>query len=712
MPVGGFFRVTGFVILRLPVRKAAKSATGFATFTYCSTDKAMIVSKNWLREYVSVDMPLDELTDRLTMSGLNLEGIEQEADDVGIDLEVTSNRPDCLGHLGVAREISVLFESELKIPEANPSTNSNNVADQLAVEIQCPELCHEYHARLIKGVKIGPSPGWLVDRLKTAGINSVNNVVDVTNYVMLECSQPLHAFDADKVSGKSIVVRQSQPSETITAIDQKKYELPSGACVIADESGPLAIAGVMGGLDSEISDETTNILIEAASFDPISVRSTSRALKLQSPSSFRFERRVDRHNIDWASRRCCELILKVAGGELLEGSVVAGDNPSTPAPLTLRFAKVGQVLGIDVPAEESIRILTGLGLTCTEQTDTTASFVAPSFRLDLTRECDLVEEVARIFGYNRIPDDATLPVVSTQRTVREKVGDRVRNYLPGCGFFEALTISFVSEEQQQLFQPRGEMKPVAVNHSTRSHENQLRQSLIPSLLQCRRQNERQGTPNAQLFEIAKVYLSAGEGKSENEAEPTMVSFVTGKDYLDAKGIVEGLIENVTGLTNVKATVCNRPEFVSGRAAELNLKGHAFGWIGELDRSTTDKLNLQDAVTIAELNFNVLETLFLDTPEYTPVPRYPAISRDLNFVLKDEVSWAELQDVITDSGTDLLAEVSFSGQYKGQGIEDGHKSYLATCRFQSPDRTLKAEEVDSAVAGILKACDEKLSATLR
>ena len=672
----------------------------------------MIVSKNWLRQYVAVDMPLDELTDRLTMSGLNLEGIEQETNDTGIDLEVTSNRPDCLGHLGVAREISVLFESELKIPAADPATSSDKVADELSVEIQSPELCHEYHARTIKGVQVGPSPDWLKDRLKTAGINSVNNVVDVTNYVMLECSQPLHAFDADKVQGNQIVVRKSAASETITAIDQKKYELPAGSCVIADASNALAIAGVMGGLESEISDTTTNVIIEAASFDPISVRATSRTLKLQSPSSFRFERRVDRHNIDWASRRCCELILEVAGGQLLEGSVVAGSAPADPTPVTLRFAKVPQVLGIDVAADECVRILVGLGLTCTEQNETTAAFVAPSFRLDLTRECDLIEEVARIFGYEKIPDNATLPVVSTQRTVREKVGDRIRNYLPACGFFEALTISFISEDQRQLFQPRGAIAPVAVNHSTRSHENQLRQSLIPSLLQCRRQNERYGTLNAQLFEIAKVYLSAGEGKSENEAEPTMVSFVTGKEYLDAKGIVEGLVENVTGLTSVEALPCDHPEFSAGRSAELKLNGHAFGWVGELKRSVTETLSLQDAVTIAELNFNVLETLFQDTPEYTPVPKYPAVSRDLNLVMQDQVTWASLQQTIAESGSQLLVDVTFSGQYKGKGIEDGHKSYLATCRFQSTERTLKTEDVDSAVTGILTACEEKLGATLR
>ena len=671
----------------------------------------MIVSKNWLSEYVSVDMPIDELTDRLTMSGLNLEGYEDADGDVAIDLEVTSNRPDCLGHLGVAREISVLYGSDLKTPAANPATISENTLDAISVQIDCPDLCHEYHARIIKGVKIGPSPDWLKNRLATAGINSVNNVVDVTNYVMLECSQPLHAFDFDKLNG-GIVVRRAVKGEKITAIDQKEYELTEEMCVIADASRATAVAGVMGGLDTEISDNTVNVLVETASFEPVSVRATARALKLHSPSSFRFERRVNRHNIDWASRRCCELILQVAGGELLAGSVVAGRSAATAEPVKLRFAQVSRILGIDIPAQRCVEILKDLGLECTEQTAETASFAAPTWRLDLTRECDLIEEIIRIYGYDQVPEDATLPIVATSRSVREQVGDVIRELLPSLGFFESLTLSFVSEEQRQLFRPRGDLAAVAVNHSTRSHENQMRQSLIPSLLHCRRQNERHGNLNAELFEIAKVYLSAGDGKGENEAEPLMVGIVSGRDFPALKGIVETLVQRIAPNTVLKAERSELAEFDRSRGARLLLNDQPFGWVGELDRSVTDKIDLQDAASVAELNVNLLEQLFEPRRTYSPLPKFPAVTRDLNFVMAEAVSWSDLATVVANSGGELLQNVSFSGQYRGKGIEAGHKSYVVSCRFLAADRTLTAEEVETAVQKILAACEEKLEARLR
>lgn len=672
----------------------------------------MIVSKNWLSEYVSVDMSVEELTDRLTMSGLNLEGIEEPDGDVAIDLEVTSNRPDCLGHLGVAREIAVLYGSELTVPDATPKTISEKAADATSVQIDCPDLCHEYHARIIKGVKIGPSPDWLKDRLAAAGINSVNNVVDVTNYVMLECSQPLHAFDFDKLNEGRIVVRRANKGEKIVAIDQKEYELSDEMCVIADASQATAVAGVMGGLETEISDDTVNVLVETASFEPISVRATARALKLHSPSSFRFERRVDRHNIDWASRRCCELILQVAGGELLEGSVVAGESAAAASPVTLRFEQVSRILGIDIPSDRCVAILKDLGLECTEETEKTASFVAPTWRLDLTRECDLLEEIARIHGYDRIPEDATLPVVATSKSVREQVGDIIRELLPACGFYESLTLSFVSEEQQHLFRPWGDVPVVAVNHSTRSHENQMRQSLVPSLLQCRRQNERHGTLNAELFEIAKVYLSAGEGRPEQEAEPVMVGLVSGRDFLDLKGVVESTVRRIAPSAVLTAAPSDLQEFQEGRGAELALNGQPFGWIGELDRAVTDKLDLQDTASVAELNVNLLEDLFEPSRRYSPLPKFPVVSRDLNFVLSESVTWAQLAEVAGESGGELLQDISFSGQYRGKGIDAGQKSYVISCRFLALDRTLTAEEVEAAVQNIVSACKEKLEAKLR
>ncbi|MFY9253437.1 MAG: phenylalanine--tRNA ligase subunit beta [Fuerstiella sp.] len=672
----------------------------------------MIVSRNWLSEYVPVDMSVEQLTDRLTMSGLNLEEFEAIGSDVAIDLEVTSNRPDCLGHIGVAREVSVLFGSPLAIPAAQPVAGAEKTAAVTSVVLECGDLCHEYHARIIKGVKIGPSPDWLKDRLKVAGINSVNNVVDVTNYVMLECGQPLHAFDFDKLKEGRIVVRRATKGEKITAIDQRDYVLSEDMCVIADAQRAVAIAGVMGGFDSEISDGTVNVLIETASFDPISVRATARSLKLQSPSSFRFERKVDRSNMDWASRRCCELILQVAGGELLDGSVVAGQGAASSEPVTLRFSQVARVLGIEIPSTFCVDILQKLGLKCTAKSEETVTFEVPSWRLDLTRECDLIEEIARIHGYDQIPDNVALPVVATARSRREQVGDAIRALLPSCGFFEALTLSFISEDQRQLFKPRGELAAVAVNHSSRSLENQMRQSLVPSLLQCRRQNERYGTQNAELFEIAKVYLSAGEGRSEVEAEPMMVSMVTGREFLQLKGIVEALVSRIVPSAKLTAEPSSLPEFGAGRGAELYLNGRMFGWIGELDRAVTDKLDLHDAASVAELNVNLLEELFEPTRAYSPLPKFPVVSRDLNFVVAESLKWADLAAVVAESGGELLQDVSFGGQYRGKGIDADKKSYLVSCRFLAADRTLTAEEVEASVQKILSACKEQLDANLR
>ena len=287
----------------------------------------MIVSWKWLQQYVELNMPHDELVDRLTMSGLNHEGTENVDGDKAIDLEVTSNRPDCLGHLGVAREIAVLFDTPLTIPDPQPTESDDPIGDVCSVEITCPEKCFRYTARLIRGVKIGPSPDWMLDRLETIGVAPVNNVVDITNYVMFECGQPLHAFDFAKVADGKIIVRSGTAGEKMEAIDHRTYELSPTDCIIADPVSSVAIGGVMGGADSEINDATTDVLVESAYFDQLSVRNTARRLKLFSPSSFRFERDIDSAGIDWASRRCCELILDLAGGQLCSGMIDVGKQP-------------------------------------------------------------------------------------------------------------------------------------------------------------------------------------------------------------------------------------------------------------------------------------------------------------------------------------------------------------------------------------------------
>ena len=675
----------------------------------------MLVSWDWLAQYVSLDgVSVEALTDRLTMSGLNLEEYEAFGKDWVIDLEVTSNRPDCLGHFGVAREVAVLLERDLNLPTALVPTSAEPVTNHFAVDIREPELCSQYHARLIRGVKIGPSPAWLQQRLQAVGIACVNNVVDITNYVMLECSQPLHAFDARKLQGGQVIVRRAQNGEKFKAINQKDYVLTPEMCVIADGQRVLALAGVMGGFDTEISTTTQDVLIEAASFAPLSVRNTARKLDLHSPSSHRFERALDPQGPDYASRRCCELILQLAGGELLQGVASAGPAPATHgAEISLRFARIAKVLGINIPSPTAVQILERLGLKVVgTPTAESATFHAPTYRRDLTREIDLIEEVARIYGYDHLPSEVVVPLCTSSKSLVERVTERVGDTLTSVGFYEAMTTAFTSATERQLFQPHGDQPALWVDHSSRRHENLLRQSLIPSLIGSRRANERHGNFQAQLFEIAKVYLHADPQMAEQAAEPWMIGLVTGRSYLELKGTIELLAHRI----NPHAVVTVRPsaiaQFTPGRGAEVLLNGELWGWLGELDRSQCDAADLRDVVCIAELKLQSLVQAANLVPTVKKLPDYPGIVRDLNFVLDEAVEWSSLEETVRAAAGPLLERVQFGSQFRGKQLGEGKKSYVVTLTFRSPERTLTSEEVDLAQQQIVASCTAQLNAALR
>ncbi len=687
----------------------------------------MIVSWNWLQDYVSLDAAPAVVADRLMMAGLNLESIEDRGDDQAIDLEVTSNRPDCLGHIGVAREASVLFGKPLTIPPAAVKSNGQPVAKATSVEIECLDLCPRYVARVIRGVKIGPSPQWLRDRLEAIGITPINNVVDVTNYCLMESGQPFHAFDFDKLRGGRIVVRRAKPNEKIQAIDHNEYPLTPDMCVISDAERPVAVAGVMGGAETEISGSTKNLLIEVADFSSMSIRATARKLNLHSPSSYRFERGVDSANMDWASRRCCELILQVAGGELLDGSIWTGQPPISERPaIEMRQSQFRRVLGIDVPAAESHRILVALGLKPT--VSKTGTYVPPTWRRDLIREIDLIEEVARIHGYDKIPENVFVPLSLSEKTLAERVADRVRDTLTAAGFFEAITLSFVSGELAELIVGQVENLPgrhvtknpgrvenlpgdqLSVDHSSRRHENVLRPSLIPSLLVARRDNERHGNFNAKLFEIAAVYLAAKPG--DPTAEPRRIGLVTGDSFVVAKGVIETLARRVNPQSVVTVRPNDASHFVPGRGAEVLLNGQSWGWLGELSRDVTDKLDLRDAVVAAELDVALLEVSPNLVPAFSELPRFPAISRDINLVLDEPVTWESLVETARSAAGPMLDAVAFGGQYRGKQIPADKKSYVLTISFRAADRTLTSEEVDAAVKSVIDACAGKLGAVLR
>lgn len=672
----------------------------------------MIVSWNWLKEYVRLDMPAETLANRLMMAGLNLESIDDVEGDIAIDLEVTSNRPDCLCHIGVARETAALFERDWKQPPAAVAAHGPDVHTLTQIELQASDLCPRYTARLVRGVRVAPSPQWLQTRLKTLGIRPINNVVDATNYVLMECGQPLHAFDFDRLDGRRIVVRRGVAGESLQAIDQRVYQVTPEMCVIADASRPVAIAGVMGGFDSEINERTVNVLIEAADFSSMSVRSTARKLNLHSDSSYRFERGIDRAGLDWASRRCAELILQTAGGELCSGVIETGVSADVVRePVVLRYSQIKRVLGIEIPQQEVDRILQVLGLTQqVSQSADAGIFMPPTWRRDLTREIDLIEEAARVYGYEKIPENVPVPLAVSTTTRQDRLVERLATTLVGAGFFEAVTLSFVGTDLQTLVRPWSDKPALAVEHSSRQRENLLRQSLIPSLLAVRRQNERHGNLNAQLFEVARIFLGADPGNPQ--AEPKVIAGVSGRSFSELKGVVEQLIAVANRQLVLETRATEGPWFQPGRGAELLLNGSRLGWLGEVSEDVRKALDLHDPVTMFELDLLLLEQSAQFSPAHTPFAEFPAMERDLNFVLDDEVTWSEVEQVVRTAGGALLENVVFASQYRGPQIPANKKSYVFRLFYRSSDRTLTGDEVDQIQQQVVATCIGKLGAVQR
>lgn len=669
----------------------------------------MIVSWNWLSEYVRLEMPVEVLAERLALTGLNHESTEEVGGDLAIDLEVTSNRPDCLSHLGVAREISVLFDVPFREPEPNPPTSGESAASLVSVAIEATDLCGRFTARVVSGARVGESPWWLRKRLETLGIARIANVVDVTNYVMFECGQPLHAYDLDKLEGKRLIVRRARKGETLLAINGRTYELTPEMLVIADEKRPVGLAGVMGGLETEIGPESKNIVIEAAQFDPIRVRQTSRALGLFSPSSYRFERPMDPIRTDWASRRCAELILKTGGGTLHPGVIDIGEQPAERAPITLRLDQVPRVLGIEISRSECERILQALGLLPSGASERTLTFEPPSWRADLDREIDLIEEVARIHGYEHIPEDRPVPLTRSAKGRRERVEAEVRAALTGLGFDEAYTFSLVAEPLDKALNNRPELASLKVDHSSRKKENALRQGLVPSLLASRSYNEAHGVADADLFEIANVYWpKAGTTLPD---EPTRLAIVGGRDVLGLKGVIEALLDRLH-VPGLEAKATSHAMLRPGRAAELLIEGTHLGLVGELHPDWQEKLNLRDPCAVAELAFDLLVERAELVPQYHPLPAFPVVSRDLSLVVDRNLPWSELASAARQAAGPTLEALSYLDTFAGGNVPEGRQSLHFGLRFRHPERTLTGEEVDRALQSIIEACRSRFDAVLR
>lgn len=671
----------------------------------------MIVSWNWLQDYLPLDAPHDVVERRLTMAGLNHEQTTSVGDDLAIDLEVTSNRPDCLGHLGVAREIAVLFDQPLHIPQAQPAAAGPPIDGAVRVDIESPDLCPRYTARLIRGVKVGPSPDWLVRRLATLGVATVNNVVDITNYVLLECGQPLHAFDFRRLSEGRIIVRRARPNEKFLAIDHREYSLSGEMCVIADAHSAGALGGVMGGAASEVSSQTVDVLIEAAEFDPLSIRTTSRKLVLHSDSSYRFERGVDSEGVDWASRRCCELVLRIAGGQLASGVIDVGRRPPQRRPIVLRLSQLKRIIGIDFDAAEVRRILTALG---GEEIPTGAGEVTilpPSWRRDLTREIDLVEEVGRIRGYDEVPEDVGVPMAPSHRTEAEQIVGRIRRVLTAAGYDEAITASIVPAEWSSGFSPwTGEASLISNTPLLRGADH-VRRSLVPSLLSVRRLNESLGTLDTWLFELAKVYLAQPDGLPR---EPWTLGMAAGGEFLQVKGVIEAIVESVRPEARLEVIPLDRSlEMLSpGRSCSLVLEGEFFGVLGQLTAAAAKSLGLRSQAIVAELSVDLLLRIGQSQRTYRPPAAFPAIAQDLNFIVEEKVRWSELASVVRDSAGPRLEDVIYRETFRDESKDGpGRKRLLLTFSLRDPHQTLTGEDAAAVRQAVTAACRERLGAVL-
>ncbi len=670
----------------------------------------MIVSWNWLKEYVPLTMTVEELTNRLTLTGLNLEEFHPVGDDVAIDVEVTSNRPDCLGHIGIAREVSVLWDTGLKIPAAKPQAKGLDVAKITSVTVECPDLCPRYTARVIRGVKIGPSPKWLSDRLQTLGIAVINNVVDISNYVMMECGQPLHTFDFKQLAGGKIIVRRAKPGEKFTAINHQSYELAADTCVIADGEKAVALAGVMGGATSEVSDSTVDLLIESADFAPLSVRNTARRLHLHSPSSYRFERRVDPEGIDWASRRCCELILELAGGELAEGVIDFGTQPQPREQVKLRFDQIERVLWIKIPDGRVRQILKALGNEETHACDHCVKVVPPSWRADLTREIDLIEEVGRINGYDEIPEDAGVKMVASTRSREDRVLDQVRDAMTSLGFDEAMTISTVDREWVDAFRPWTTAEPLSTSTPVLRRANCLRQTLLPSLLASRRTNETLFNSVIELFEIASIYLPQTGGLPDQRR---MLGLTSGGGFLELKGILETLVTAIAPGVKLAATSYDAPFFTAGQGAELKLGNQRFGYLGVVSPKGREQFELRGETAVAELDLGVLIEAAVLVRRAKELSPYPPVSRDLNLVVEEKILWADVERIVRAGCGELLEILTFQEEYRSADkLGPGKKSLLFSIQLRSATGTLTNEEADGVRDKVVAALAQELGGQLR
>ncbi|HEV3481528.1 MAG TPA: phenylalanine--tRNA ligase subunit beta [Candidatus Acidoferrales bacterium] len=694
----------------------------------------MKVVTNWLKEFVEVTTPAAELRSRLSLAGIAIDSVEETPAGAVLDAEITANRPDCLGHYGIAREVAAIYRVPVKPLQPKLKESGEKAANATRAEIEAPDLCGRYTARVVRGVKVQPSPGWLRQRLEAIGQNSINNVVDVTNYVMFELGQPMHAFDMDKLAERRIVVRRARSGEKIRTLDGVERALGKDMCVIADAARAIAIGGVMGGADSEIGFSSRNILLESAWFDPVSVRRTSKALGLRTEASYRFERGADKEMVEVASRRAAELIQQLGGGEILNGVVDVYPRREAPSAIELSRRELLRVMGADIPDRDIEEILRALGFQPSRRNGASAGAESrdavwqceqPSWRRDVTRGIDLIEEAARHYGYEKFPPRLPPAKQPAHRLPHAEALDRLRERVIALGYREIVAIPLVDARRDEIFRAEG-AAPAVIGNPLAEDASVMRSNGIVSMIGALEWNLNHGQRNLRLFEIGKAYaLRDGEptevpvltlGATGLAREQTIYEDAREFGFADLKGDLDGIGELAGGFG---WRVGGSKWLAGGRSAQISARqaggNSALGVAGQLARRIADQLKLRQEIFVAELR---LEPLLAGIErasaalKFAPIPRFPAVERDFSLVLAGGVTFAQVADAIRALGIPELRNIEAADLFRGGQIPAGKYSLMVRVVFQSENATLTEAQVAEFSSRIVTAVQTKLGASLR
>jgi phenylalanyl-tRNA synthetase beta chain len=648
--------------------------------------------------------------------------------DVVLDLDVTPNRPDCLSVIGIAREIAALTGEPLCLPEIHYEEMEESIDSFATVNLAEPNLCPRYCASLIIGIKIAPSLAWLQQRLNSCGMRPINNVVDVTNYVMLEYGQPLHAFDYHKLKGRQIIVRRAKNGETITTLDGTERALTPDILVIADKENAVAVAGIMGGLDSEVTDKTDTILLESANFNQAIIRRGCGHLQFQSEASIRFDKGLNSGLPLLPLKRATQLLLELAGGRAAKGIIDAYPGKSESKLISLTAREVKRLSGLKVNVDEILKVLRVLGFECQEGDSGSQILVSvPYWRSDIKYSADLVEEVVRIIGYEKIPTTRLGSPLPPQKSKlspaaqQSNLKDKLRNILTGFGFQEILTYSLVSLEKSQKLSPKLELKipPLKVANPMTREQEFLRTSLRAGLLATLAHNQKFEQAGIRLFEIGKVFLP--RGKDLPEEKEVLCAVLSGAraelswqadkeplNFFDAKGVVENILNQL----ELKASfdIGDDEILFPGRGANIIVEDAKVGIVGDVHPKVAQAFELSNAICLIEIDLEKLLTKVTGIKEYQAIPRFPSVSRDIALVVDEQVSYGRVEEII--QSFPLVTKVTLFDIYRGEQIAEGKKSFAIRIVYQSPSHTLTDEEVNQTQEQMLARLHQELGATLR